>query len=129
MSQPPAKRRRLTFEKCLAKEIVELLQPDYSEKIAEIEAHETKFVVLLLGSATSGETGPTKWYRVLFTASDCVVVQEIELTAGYTRFKIKKIQFSDWDEKFVEWIGTDHDRFCDAASCWNDGMQMYGANV
>ena len=78
------------------------------------------------------ETGkkfrPT-WQKILFTTSDCVVVQEVEMTWNVTRFKVRKIPVEEWDDMFVEWIDADHNRFYDARQCWVDGARMYGAEV
>ena len=104
-----------------------VVQPDYSEKREEIEAHE--FVRLRqegLNPRTGKEFLPT-WHKVLFTTSDCVIVQEVELTWSLTRFKVRKIPMEDWNKTFVEWIDADHERFWEVEDCWDKGMRQYGA--
>ena len=67
--------------------------------------------------------------KVLFTSTTTVILQEVELTCGYTRFKVRQIALPDWKLWFIEWIDEEHDRYSDAVYCWERGMGMYGANV
>ena len=63
-----------------------------------------------------------------FTTNDCVVVQEVEMKVGNTRFLVHKVEFSEWHTIFVEWIDEDHDRYLDCAQCWDEGWYMYGVD-
>ena len=104
--------------------------PDYSELLYEIESYE--FVILRCSLGLHPDTGKPflpSWHKVLFTTSNCVIVQECEMTWNRTRFKVRKIDLDEWSDYFVEWMGTDHDRFSDARGCWEDGARMYGADV
>ena len=105
------------------------VQPDYSELREQLEGHE---YVYLRTSGVHPDTGkpflPT-WSKILFTTTDTVVVQEVELTWGHTRFQVKGIPLTSWEDEFVEWINEDHHRYSDCVECWEEGMGMYGAEV
>ena len=104
-------------------------QPDYSIKREEIESH--PFVLLKhdeINPAT-GQRYLSVWNKVLFTTSDCAVCQEVLITWNVTRFRVRKIELSDWDNMFVEWIDENHDRYLDVYRSWDEGYNMYGANV
>ena len=102
-----------------------VVQPDHSAKLEEIASHE---FVLLHQDGIHPETGkkfrPT-WHKILFTTSDCVVVQEVWMSAYITRFKVRKIHVEEWDDVFVEWTNKKEG----LRQCWNDGARMYGARV
>ena len=95
-----------------------VVQPDYSEKREEIEAHE--LVRIKVKGKTRGN-----WCKILFTTSDTAIVQELELTHGFTRFQVFKVNLSEWDAKFVEWLDDDWA----VRDCNEEGMRMYGARV
>jgi hypothetical protein len=105
-----------------------LAPPDWTEKRTEIRSH--KFVSLRRdGVNDRNEPLCTTWYKVLFTTSDTVVVQQAELTGGETRFQVEGIPLAEWDARVEEWIDEDHDRYEDVRSAWAEGMGMYGADV
>jgi hypothetical protein len=95
-------------------------QPDYSEKRAEIANHE--FASLKVHTANDKWNGSV-WCKILFTTSDAVIVQEVEMTCNKTRFQVYKIEYPEWDEKFVEWLDDDWV----VRDCWQKGARMYGA--
>ena len=97
-----------------------VVQPDYTQKREEIEAHE--FVCL---DVKGGIRNKGDWCKILFTTSDTAIVQEIELTHGHTRFQVFKVHLSEWDTKFVEWLDNDWI----VQDCSQRGMRMYGARV
>jgi hypothetical protein len=100
--------------------------PDWSAKRTEIRSH--KFVSLRR-SGTIWYPLCTIWYKVLFTTSDTVVVQQVELTGGETRFQVEGIPLAEWDARVEEWIDEDNVRYEDVRSAWAEGMGMYGADV
>lgn len=95
-----------------------VVQPDYSEKLEEIQGHE--FVSLKVKGGTRGD-----WCKILFTTTDTAVVQEVELTWGHTRFQVFKVELKDWDTLFEGWLDDD----LVVLDCYENGMRMYGARV
>ena len=110
------------FEQCLAKEIVEILQPDYSEKIAEIEKYE-------FASVNINGHGPEQ-VKILFTTPQYAIVQEILLEMSSDlpmRFRTYKIQLgAEWDAKFVEFVEEDSDEHDTLVHDWQSGVELYG---
>ena len=109
-----------------------VVQPDHSAKLEEIASHE--FVKLQQDAIRpGGEKWLPTWQKILFTTSDCVVVQEVQMTWNVTRFKVRKIHVEEWDDVFVEWTDKNQETFYDGEfwirECWNDGARMYGARV
>ena len=94
------------------------IQPDYSELREQLEGHE--YVSLKVKGGTRGD-----WCKILFTTSDTAVVQEVELTCGHTRFQVFKVDLSEWDTKFVEWLDNDWI----VRDCGERGMRMYEAQI
>jgi hypothetical protein len=124
--------KTLDTERVVSNLLETYLTPDWSEKRAEITAHE--FVRLrrkgVEGQEIVGHPEASSWYKVMFTTSDTAVVQELETKwDGPTRFHVGPVPLTKWDATFVEWIDEDHARYQDARSCWAEGMRMYGADV
>jgi hypothetical protein len=71
----------------------------------------------------------TTWYKILFTTTDCVIVQDVLLNCGDTRFGVYKIQLSEWENVFGEWIDENHDRYQDCDEEFRNGMLSWGANI
>lgn len=99
---------------------------DWSPLIEELKKH--KFVRLqwkILKNPDTAERDPkfcnTK--AILFINTDSVIVQNVQMSVGDTRFKVLKIMFEDWNSVFVNWPNTDGrlERFM------KDGCLMYGA--
>ena len=101
-------------------------QPDYSNIRDEIEEHKAPGFCRVKRDENDRCPG---WCKILFVTSETVIIQEVELTFGQTRFQVRNIPFPEWKGLFVEWIGNLHTRYVDVAGCWIDGMCMYGANV
>ena len=104
-------------------------QPDYSEKRAEIANHEFASLKRRLPRTSTQianhDYDGSVWCKILFTTSDAVIVQEVEMTCGNTRFQVYKIEISEWDGTFVEWLDDDWV----VRDCWEKGARMYGATV
>lgn len=103
----------------VAKIVKECLQgPDFSDLKEELRNHE--FVNLI--PANRNPSKFTKWFKILFVCENSVIVQEVELTYGETRFVTQRIWFSDWAGMFDSWVTTR--REC-LKYCWADGYEMY----
>ena len=70
------------------------------------------------------------WFKILFVCEESVIVQEVLLTAGETRFQTEKILLpvKDWAARFVCWIDKNHDRWDDVPQCFDEGFEMYNAD-
>ena len=101
--------------------------PDYSDLRDEIENHT---FVQLKRQLTPDARGiwHLQRYKILFVTSDTVIVEETELTCGCSRFQVRKIDLSEWDQWFDEYI-DEGEGFVVQEMCWADGMRMYGAEV
>ena len=103
-------------------------QPCHDELLDEIKTH--KYVVLRIPSETDFiSDGAGYWFAILHVTSDSVVVQEVEMTAGETRFIVRIVKCVDWNEVFVGWVDEDHERWNDCDYAWQVGMGMYGADT
>ena len=110
--------------------------PDYSELMKDIcQNHADDFVELHKFDAVNpvcpGATKPLpELYKILFTTSDAIIVQELEKSWNRTRFEVRKIEAGEWDDYFVGWLAPGDDKYgWLGTSSWVDGMRMYGANV
>ena len=112
----------MSLQNTVANLIVQKLQPDYTSLRTEIESHE--FVLM-----TTTSQRPPMWTKVLFTTDYDVIIQEVLLVVGATRFLTHKMPLSGWDTHFGEWIDKGHDRYYDVLDSWDQGMGMYGAAV
>ena len=118
----------MSIANCVAKIIVETLEPNYSALRKEIERHEFVYMKLNLGKfnpQTGNEFTAPVWGKVLFTCKECAIVQELDMTRELTmhrqatRFSTYKIMFGEeWDTKFVEYIDKDYPRYDSIYSCW-----------
>ena len=81
------------------------------------------------GETDSLPDGEGFWFAILHVTSDSVVVQEVLLTAGESRFIVRVVKCADWNGAFVGWIDEDHERYACCGDCWDDGMIMYGADI
>ena len=104
--------------------------PDYSDLREEIESH--TFVQLLRERTQDPRVpraGHFQRYKILFVTSDTVICEETEKTCnGSGRFEVRKIDLSEWDQWFDEYI-VEGRSFAVQEMCWADGMRMYGAQV
>ena len=120
--QGEKKKQSFDVTACISRVISEIIRPDFSEVIREIDSHE--FVYMKLSMPESGE-GPV-WGKVLFALEGCAIVQEVERTWNVTRFKTYKISYgTEWDSKFVGWVDPGHERYEDVLMCWEEGADMY----
>ena len=99
--------------------------PDYSELREDIEKH--AYARLRLKTDACDKDG--YWYKILFTTSDCAVVQDVLLTWRDTRFAVHKVPLADWTDVFVEWMDEDHNRYDDCHYEYQRGMRSWGADV
>ena len=93
--------------------------PDYSAIRDEVEAHKDPGFCRVRGEENNRRS--SCWYKVLFVTSESVIIQDVELDSGKTRFGVRNIALSEWKELLVEWIGKDHYEYEDAVEMWNDG--------
>ena len=84
-----------------------VLLPDHRDLRTKIESHE--FVLLKIENPEDA-AHPEHWAKVLFTTADCAICEEVEKTLGERRFQVRKIDLSEWDSYFVEWI--DNNSLC-----------------
>ena len=115
---------------CLLKDYVQ--RPTFEELKAELAQHE--FVVLkdhfVNDAEYSGRYGHvTGWYKIQFVLAECVIVEDVLLTCGRTRFDTHKIMLAHWDRVFGEWIDENHHRFADCNESYVEGMREWGADV
>ena len=64
--------------------------------------------------------------RILFVNERSVIVQDVEMSVGSTRFDTYKIMLDDWARVFIAWAER---RTADWDNCWYEGCRMYGADV
>ena len=64
--------------------------------------------------------------RILFVNEASVIIQDVEMIVGSTRFDTHKIMLKDWNRVFIKWA---EERSNDWNYCWNQGARMYGADV
>ena len=106
----------------LAKVLKEYVQePDWSALKTEIEAH--KYANIKMPDFLE------HWYAILHVTGDSVVIQDVLLKVGHTRFEVHVVRLADWHNVFREWIGKEHPRFSDCDSEFERGMLAYGADV
>ena len=103
---------------CIGKIIVETLQPDYSVLKTEIEQFE--YVSLYFPRFNIPRN-----YKILFATNETVVVQEIEMTWGETRFQTFGVKFEDWENHFRGFVSLGSSDFTLCDICWRDGFEMY----
>ena len=107
-------------------------QPDYSAIRDEIDAHTEGFCLIrqTLEDPVAGVCRPLgKLAKVLFTNSETVIVQDLELTCGHTRFNVRQIALPDWQKWLKEWVDEGGFYYDVCVDIWQDGMRMYGAEV
>jgi len=96
--------------------------PTYEELKEEIQNQEYAEMKL------STDTIPD-WYAMLYVTTEHVVVQDVLLTAGQTRYETHLVKLSEWNTYFVEWIDENHNRYEDCHYEFRNGMRSYGADV
>ena len=105
-------------------------RPDYSAIRDEIETYVDGFLILKQRlEVPVGTLIPTRWSKILFTTADSVIVEHVEMTRNKTRFTVKKINYEDWGNWFVDYISPENDAFPSVNDCWTEGSRMYGADV
>ena len=104
----------------------------FEELKAELAKHEyadLKHWVINDPNETSEQRrDATAWYKIKHILIDTVIVEDVLLRAGKTRFDTYVIKLSDWDTVFGEWIDRDHDRWWDCDSEYREGMRVWGAH-
>ncbi len=132
-SDRPLKKQRNDIASCVSKLIKETLFPDYKDLCEEIQRHEFISMRLNLGRFnpdTGDEFTAPVWAKALFVLPDCAIVQEVQVSYDATRFKTYKVMFGqEWEQKFAEYIGSDHEQYEICLELWQDGMRYYGADV
>jgi len=114
----------------IAKLVTDLVNPpNYDALREQIASHD--YVLLKDKQVYRDDCSDTftSWYKILFTASDCVVVQAVLLDVTHTRFAVYKVPLSKWEGAFDEWIDEDHSRYYDCHNSFQEGMRTYGADV
>jgi hypothetical protein len=107
----------------VAKIVKDYIQvPDYSALREEIGNH-------TYASLQLPEDKIPYWFVLLFVTSDCAIVQEVMLHCGCTRFRVKKIQLSDWEAVFKHWIDEEHGSYWACNREYQNGMRSFGASV
>ena len=107
-------------------------QPDYSAIRDEIDAHTEGFCLIrqrLEDPDTQVLRPLGKLAKVLFTNSETVIVQDLELTCGHTRYNVRQIALPDWQKWLKEWVDEGGFYYDVCVDIWQDGMRMYGAEV
>ena len=100
--------------------------PDYSQLMEEVNAHRPDDFVMLHQEPALPGLLPIP-YKVLFTTSDTIIVQPLDIEWGDTRFQVRKIDANEWSDKFVEWVTTEDKNWELLRSKWDEGCEMYGA--
>ncbi len=107
----------------VAKIVGSYVQPtDYSALVEEIGNQ--RYAALQLEK----DTVPA-WYVMLHTTPQCVIVQDVLLKVACTRFRVSKVQLSDWNKVFKHWIDEDHDSYWICHREYKEGMRSFGADV
>ena len=128
----PTKRVKPTFDinAVISKTLLEYVQtPDWSVLKEELEAHtyaQMKWKVVRDPSCTETDPRFSNIKRILFVNETSVIVQDVEMSCGHTRFETHKVYFEDWGKCFISWA---EERKQDWDECWVDGCRMYGAQV
>ena len=72
---------------------------EYSKLMKDInENHAGDFVEL------KQDGSPPAFYKVLFTTTDTIIVENLSFKGHMTRFEVRKIDAAQWDDYFVRWI-------------------------
>ena len=96
--------------------------PDYSERLEGIESH--GFVIL--SGDVCDKVDYDKTYKVMFTTSDgTIVLQELTMLEEETRFQLYRVHINEWEDVFVEWVDSDHDRYGRMRYYWDEGYRTY----
>ena len=114
----------------IAKLVTDLVNPpNYDALREQLESHD--YVKLFDKQVYRDDCSDafSSWYKILFTTSDCVVVQAVLLEVTHTRFAVYKVPLSKWGDAIDEWINEDHNRYADCHDSYQNGMRMYGADV
>ena len=110
----------------VAKVLTQYVQvPDHSAIRDEVEEYVDGYLSMRqrLGIDCS------QFSKILFTTSECVIVEHLEMKWQKTRFTIQRINYEDWSKWFMEYLSPEHKRYLDAKYCDNNGARMYGARL
>ena len=114
----------------VAKLLKDYVMPlNYDALKTELNQHTYgRFKWKLVRDITCQEDDPKYWNikRILFVNEQSVIVQDVEMSVGMTRFETHKIMFRDWNRVFIDW---EESRTSAWDNCWNQGCRMYGAEV
>ena len=124
--------KSFSVESVVSKLLLEYVQqPDYSEIKDQVEEYTADGYGFVELKQSLSPDACTKLSKILFTTTDSVIVQNLELTVASTRFTVQQILYSDWENWFVKHIPFVNTpglfRLC--LDCWTDGFRMYGGNV
>ena len=71
----------------------------------------------------------TSWYKIKHICLDCVIVEDVLLVAGKTRFDTHVVALNEWETVFGEWITKDHEVYSDCNYEYVNGIRGWGADV
>ena len=109
----------------VAKIIKDYVQvPTFEELKEEIQHQEYARMKLSTDRMITGY-----WYAMLYVTTEHVVVQDVLLKVGDTRFGTHLVKLSDWNTYFIEWIDEGHDRYQDCHYEFRNGMRSWGATI
>ena len=112
----------------VAKIVKECLQgPDFSALKEEIANHEFVHMyweVLKGHRETPTSVGHTKTKKILFINEASVIVQDVKLSVGSSRWITNKVYLADWHKVFAGWLGSEGMKHV-MRMCWGDGIEMY----
>ena len=105
--------------------------PDYSNLMEDINDNHGLDFVTLKSDGICPETG-NPWlpqlFKVLFTTSDTIIVQQVLMTFDTTRFRVRKIHAEEWADFFESWLKPGDKRYLPQGKFpWENGCRMYGA--
>ncbi len=123
----------MTFsvEVCIGQIVKDLIStPDHSALMEDInENHKNDFVLLKHELAEDGFQELPQYYKVLFTNSVSIIVEQLEMMAGWTRFRVRQIDAGKWPEMFVSWLTPEDSEYeWLGQMSWCDGINMYGGS-
>ena len=123
----------MDFETIVAKIVTDyVLPPDYTNLMRDINDNHSEDFVKLKSDGICPATGnpwlPT-YYKVLFTTSDTIIVQQIQMSYDLTRFRVRKFHASEWSDYFVSWLSHGDEAYNDYKELWDLGAAFYGADV
>ena len=111
----------------IASIVKECLQgPDFSKLKKEILTHEFVSVYweVIKGIRIEKRKNYTNTKKILFVTDRSVIVQDVELSCGSSRFVTYQIYLKDWEKVFASWISSSGMKSA-MRECWERGIYMY----